>query len=50
MDGFEFLNAIRKPAYASLPVIVLTGEANSDTEKKVLEEGACSIPRTCSAE
>jgi diguanylate cyclase (GGDEF)-like protein len=40
MDGFEFLNAIRKPAYASLPVIVLTGEANSDTEKKVLEEGA----------
>jgi len=40
MDGFQFLAEISRPQFASIPIIVLTGEANDETEKKVLDQGA----------
>lgn len=40
MDGFGFLRQIRNTDYASLPVIVLTGDCDDQTEAKALEEGA----------
>ena len=40
MNGFEFLSSVRTPQYATLPILVLTGEADSETEKRVLDAGA----------
>lgn len=40
MDGYGFLAAIRSTPLANLPVIVLTGEQDPESEKRALEAGA----------
>ncbi|MDD2959778.1 MAG: EAL domain-containing protein [Lachnospiraceae bacterium] len=40
MNGYAFLERIRKASMTELPVIVMTGEADNETEQKVLNAGA----------
>lgn len=42
MDGYAFLEAIREiPEFQHIPIIVETGENDSETEKKCLSYGVC---------
>jgi CheY-like chemotaxis protein len=39
MDGLAFLDALgRDPAYKKIPVIMLTAESLSDTDRRMLQE------------
>ncbi|MDD3186676.1 MAG: EAL domain-containing protein [Anaerostipes sp.] len=40
MDGYEFLKRIGTSKWNKIPIIVMTGDANPETEKEVLDLGA----------
>lgn len=40
MDGYAFMNELKKTRYAELPVIVLTGSNGSEAENRALSMGA----------
>ncbi|MDD3617594.1 MAG: EAL domain-containing protein [Lachnospiraceae bacterium] len=40
MNGYEFLEAMHKADYASIPVLVMTGSSDEKTEQHVLQAGA----------
>ncbi|MEQ1885521.1 MAG: response regulator [Bryobacteraceae bacterium] len=41
MDGFELIAAVRSmPQYSTLPILVLSGNANADTPSRLAELGA----------
>lgn len=40
MDGYAFLKKLPETPYANLPVLVLTGSSDADSEQRVLEQGA----------
>ena len=40
MNGYAFLEAVRGTRYANLPILVMTGEQDPESEKKALESGA----------
>ena len=49
MDGFETYHALRefeeRTGIAQIPVILLTGESNSETERRGLKAGALAVFR-----
>lgn len=40
MDGFTFLEEIKKTKHRDTPIVVMTGDHSSETEQKVLQMGA----------
>ena len=40
MDGYEFLKRIKETLWKDIPIIVMTGDNDADTEEKALELGA----------
>ena len=43
MDGFHFLEELKNKSYRELPIIIMTGSKDADTEEKALRAGACDF-------
>jgi diguanylate cyclase (GGDEF)-like protein len=43
MDGYDFLAELKKKPYSEIPVIIMTGNTDPDTEEKALHAGACDF-------
>lgn len=43
MDGYAFLAEFRGRTYSEIPVIIMTGSTDPDTEEKALRSGACDF-------